>query len=186
MVAFATASAAAKQHGIGGMHVPAGDAVRLVAEQAGDGRLVVAKIGRKTGEAVAQHMRRDVGWQITELGDPQPHLPIANDRRLAGSTGEYHIADPRLGLDHQQASSDKGRSDAPVLVSASRAVRRGRSISDHRRPSTSPRRHPVRIINHVASMAGFQTFSCPPSTTPCQAAGTHHWSDVDVAVLRRI
>ena len=32
-----------QQHGIGGMDVPAGDAVRLVAEQAGDGRLVVAR-----------------------------------------------------------------------------------------------------------------------------------------------
>ena len=88
-----------QQHGIGGMHVSAGDAVRLVAEQAGDGRLVVAKIGGKTGEAVAQHMGRDVGWQITQLGDPQPHLPVAYHLR-AGSTGEHHIADPRLGLDH--------------------------------------------------------------------------------------
>ena len=82
------------------MHVSAGYAVRLVAEQAGDGRLVVTEISGKTGEAVAQHMRRDVGWQITQLGDPQPHLPIADDRRVAGSTGEHHIADPRLGLDH--------------------------------------------------------------------------------------
>ena len=63
------------------MHVPAGDAVGLVAEQAGDRRLVIAEIGGKTGEAVAQHMRRDIGWQITELGDPQPHLAIADDRR---------------------------------------------------------------------------------------------------------
>jgi hypothetical protein len=31
---------------------------------------------------------------ITQLGDPQPHLPIADDGRLAGSTGEYQIADP--------------------------------------------------------------------------------------------
>ena len=45
-------------------------AVRLVAEQAGDGRLVITQVGGKTGEAVAQHMRRDVGWQITKLGDP--------------------------------------------------------------------------------------------------------------------
>ena len=167
-----------QQHGIGGMHVPAGDAVRLVAEQAGDGRLVIAEIGGKTGEAVAQHMRRDVGWKITQLGDPQPHLPIADRSappdRLANTTS------PILGWDWitVQASSDKGRSDAPVLVSASRAVRRGRSISDHRRPSTSPRRHPVRIISHVAAMAGFQTSSCPPSTAPCQAAGTRHRSAV--------
>jgi hypothetical protein len=44
------------QHGIGRMDLPAGDAVRLVAEQAGDGRLVEAEIGGKTGEAMAQHM----------------------------------------------------------------------------------------------------------------------------------
>jgi hypothetical protein len=85
-----------QQHGIGGMLVPAGDAVRLVAEQGCDGRLAVPEISGKTGEAVAQHMRRDIGRQITQLGDPQPHLPIADDGRLAGSTGEHHIADPRL------------------------------------------------------------------------------------------
>jgi hypothetical protein len=45
-----------QQHGIGGMHIPAGHAVRLVADQAGDCRLVVAEIGGKTGEAMAQHM----------------------------------------------------------------------------------------------------------------------------------
>ena len=52
------------------MDVPAGDAVRLVAEQAGDGRLVIAQIGGETGEAMAEHMRRDVGRQITQRGDP--------------------------------------------------------------------------------------------------------------------
>jgi hypothetical protein len=57
------------------------------------------------------------------------------------------------------ASSDRGRSDAPVLVSVSRAVRRGRSTSDHRRPSTSPRRQPVNTISHVAAMADFQMSS---------------------------
>ena len=47
----------------------AGDRVCLVAKQAGDRRLVIAKIGGKTGEAVAQHMRRDVSRQITQRGD---------------------------------------------------------------------------------------------------------------------
>jgi hypothetical protein len=42
-------------------------------------------------------------------------------------------------------------------------VRRGRSISDHRRPSTSPRRHPVRIISHVAAMAWLPDFRCQTS-----------------------
>jgi len=46
----------------GGMHVPARVAVYLGAEQAGNDRLVVAKIGGKTGKAVAQRMLRDVGW----------------------------------------------------------------------------------------------------------------------------
>ncbi len=41
-----------------------------------------------------------------------------------------------------QAASKKMRGDAPVFVSASREVCRGRSTSDHRRPSTSPRRQP--------------------------------------------
>ena len=48
MVPFATASAAKRV----GNTVPAGDAVNLVADQAGDGRLVIAEIGDKTGEAV--------------------------------------------------------------------------------------------------------------------------------------
>ena len=56
------------------MDVPAGDAVGLVAEQAGDGRLAIAEIGRKTGEAMAQHMRRDIGWQITQRSDPHGGL----------------------------------------------------------------------------------------------------------------
>jgi hypothetical protein len=46
--------------------------------------------------------------QIAQLGDSQPHLVVADDRCLAGSTGEHHIAAP--------ANSDKGRSDAPILV----------------------------------------------------------------------
>ena len=52
------------------MDVPAGDRVRLVPEQGGDRRLVVAEIGGETGKAMAQHMGRDVDWQITQLGDP--------------------------------------------------------------------------------------------------------------------
>ena len=44
------------------MHVSGGDAVRLVAEQAGDRRLVEAEVGGETGEAVAQHMGCDVGY----------------------------------------------------------------------------------------------------------------------------
>jgi hypothetical protein len=44
---------------IGGMDVPAGDAVRLVAEQAGDGRLVSAKIGGETpSAAILSHILR--------------------------------------------------------------------------------------------------------------------------------
>jgi hypothetical protein len=35
-----------QQHSVGGMHVPAGDAERLVPEQRGNGRLVVAEIGQ--------------------------------------------------------------------------------------------------------------------------------------------
>ena len=53
-----------QQHGIGGMDVPAGDAVRLVAEQGCDRRLVIAQIGTKTGAPVPEHMGCDVGWQI--------------------------------------------------------------------------------------------------------------------------
>jgi hypothetical protein len=108
-------------------------------------------------------MGRDIGRQIAQLGDPQPHLPIPDDRRL-------------LGADHAQAASDSGRSDAPELVSASRAVRLGRSTSDHRRPSTSPCRHPVMIINCVASTAGCQNRRVLPSRGRCQAASTHHRS----------
>jgi hypothetical protein len=53
MVALATASAAASSTASAEWNVLAGDAVRLVAEQAGDGRLVIAEIGRKTGAAHA-------------------------------------------------------------------------------------------------------------------------------------
>jgi hypothetical protein len=54
----------------------------------------------RLANAVARHTGRDVGRQITQRGDPWPHLAIANNRRLAGSTGEHHIAAPRLGLDN--------------------------------------------------------------------------------------
>ena len=63
------------------MEVSAGHAVRLVPEQAGDCRLFIAS------EAEAQHMRRDVARQIAFLGDPQPHLPIGDDR----SGGQLHL-----------------------------------------------------------------------------------------------
>ena len=39
---------------------------------------------------------------------------------------------------------------------------------DHRRPSTSPRRHPVKIISHVAAMAGFQTFAVFNARPSCR------------------
>jgi hypothetical protein len=55
----------------------------------------------KTGKAVPQHMGREVGQQITKVGGPQPHLPIADDRLLTGSTGEHQIADPGLLIDHR-------------------------------------------------------------------------------------
>src|SRR5208283_4081720 len=51
-----------------------------------------------------------------------------------------------------QATTGSARIEKPVLVSVSRAVRRSKSISDHRNPRTSPRRHPVRIINLVAAI----------------------------------
>jgi hypothetical protein len=47
------------------------------------GRLVDAEIGCQTGEAMAEHIGRDAGWQITLLDDPQPHLAIGDDRCLA-------------------------------------------------------------------------------------------------------
>jgi hypothetical protein len=90
------------------------------AEQVGERRLVEAESGREAGEAVAQHMERDGSRQITQLGDPQLYLPISGDH-LIGSAGKHHVAVLWLGAD-AQAASDKGRSDAPVLVSASRAV----------------------------------------------------------------
>jgi hypothetical protein len=86
-----------------------------------------AEIGGKTGEAMAQHVWCDVGRQVTQLGGAQPLLPIADDRCLAGSTGEHQITDPRLVADHCSGQFDKKRTDAPALVSASRAVRRDRS-----------------------------------------------------------
>ena len=82
---------------------------------------------------MAQHVWCDVGRQIAQLGDPQPHIPIANDRRLAGRLANTTSLILGWALITVPAGSDKGRSDAPVLVSASRAVRRARSTSDHRR-----------------------------------------------------
>jgi hypothetical protein len=58
----------------------AGDTVRIVAEQAGDGLLVVANISGETGEAMAQHVRRDV-------------------RRTRRALANSQIADPRLALE---------------------------------------------------------------------------------------
>ena len=46
--------------GIDGMDVSAGDRARHMPQQAGDCRLVIAEVSGETGEAVAQHMRRDV------------------------------------------------------------------------------------------------------------------------------
>ena len=69
-----------QQHGMGWMVVPAGDAVQHVPKQRGNRRFAVAEVCRKTGEAVAQHMRRDVARQITQPDDPCPHFPIADDR----------------------------------------------------------------------------------------------------------
>ena len=71
-----------------------------MADQCRDGAFSIAQISGKTGEAVAQHMRSDFGGLITQLGDPQPHLRIA-DGRPAGSTRKHQIAVPRLGLDHR-------------------------------------------------------------------------------------
>ena len=84
----------------------------------------VMSAGRSPSLAILNHIFR------------YPTIGFSPDR-LVNTTS------PFLGwaLITAQAASDKGRSDAPVLVSASRAVRRGRSTSDHRRPSTSPRRH---------------------------------------------
>jgi hypothetical protein len=95
MVALATASAAASNTASAEWTY----AVSLMPEQGCDSRLVVPEIGGETGEAMAQHMGRDVSRQIAQLGDPQPHLPIPDDY-LIGSTGEHHIADPRLRIDH--------------------------------------------------------------------------------------
>ena len=126
-----------QQHGIGGMHVPTGDAVRLMAEQAGDGRLVIADIGAQTGEAVAQHMRRDVGWQITQLGDPQPHLAIADDRCLAGSTGEHHITDPGSGLNHGTGQFRQG-TDRCTSLGTDQSCSSPRQIDLRPSQATSP------------------------------------------------
>ena len=112
-------------------------------------------------QLVPQDTRRDVRRQIAQLGDSQPHLAIADDRCLAGSTGEHHIAAP--------ANSDKGRKRCADLG--------GIDIRTIAGPAP-PRRHPVMIISHVASMAG-----CPEA--PCQSAGTRHRSAVAVASLRR-
>ena len=75
----------------------------------------------------SQDRRRD-----TQRSDPQPHLAVADDRRPAGSTSEHQS--PMLRV------PTGGRAVKRLFVSASRVVRRGRSTSDHRRPSTSPRR----------------------------------------------
>jgi hypothetical protein len=100
MVAFATASAAANNTASAEWRcllvmlcVLCPTSWRASARSSRDRR-------RDWQSCVAENMRRDVGWQISQLGDPQPHLPIADDGHLAGSTGEHHIADHRLGLDH--------------------------------------------------------------------------------------
>ena len=57
------------------------------------------------------------------------------------------------------AACDKGRSDAPVFVSVSFAVRATRSISDHFSASISPLRQPVTARNRVAATATGQVVS---------------------------
>ena len=83
-----------------------------------------------------------------------PLRTASGDRR--DDMTDTHLAPPYHA---KPASPDKGRMDAPVLVSASRAVRLGGSTLDHRRLSISPRRQPVRIISDVTAMAGSQTAS---------------------------
>jgi hypothetical protein len=79
-------------------------------------------------------MGRDVGRQN--------HPTWRSSLLSCGPAGPWRTPDrrPRPRGITMQAISDKGRRDAPVLVSASCAGRRRRSISDNRRPRTSPRR----------------------------------------------
>jgi hypothetical protein len=158
------------EHDIGGMDVPASDAVHLVAEPSGDRRLVVAKIGRETGEAVAQHMRCDIYQQITPAWRSSIHLSTGDDRHLTGSTGKHDIAAPRLRLGHQ-AGEVRQRPHRCTCLGASPANAGSRSISDHRRPSTSPRSHPLRIISLVASAP---TLTSPRCTAEAQGSGLRH------------
>jgi hypothetical protein len=78
-----------QQHIVGGMHVPTGDAVRLVAEQSDNGRRVIADISSVTGEAMAQHMGCDIGPQITQLAN--------------------QIAGPRLGGEYSASCARQGK-----------------------------------------------------------------------------
>src|ERR1700722_2162520 len=138
-------------HGIGGMHVPAGDRMGLVAEQAGDGRLAIAEIGGKTGKAVAHHVWPDVGWKPTELRDPQPHLPVADDRRLARSAGEHHIAG------RCQVQWPLGAGTEPFLRSRGYAALANPASATATRSITSPH-PPLRVWRNCRSV-GYHTVS---------------------------
>ena len=67
-----------------------------------------------------------------------------------------------------QASSDEGLTNAPVLVSTRRALRRARSIPDHGRPGTLPRHHPIAM----------QPWPRPSVSTSAGAVGSHVRSQV--------
>ena len=73
------------------------------------------------------------------------------------------VADMRRISETLAAETFSSRAVSRTPRPSSSAARMRSILNDFRpsqAPSTSPRRHPVRIINHVAAMAGCQTFSC--------------------------
>jgi hypothetical protein len=116
LVAFATASAAASNTASAEWTYLLVMLCVLWPIKDADGRLVVAEIGGQIGEAVTEDVGRDVGWQITQLGDPQPLLPLAY-HLSAGPAGEHRIAGPRLGLDTMAALISREQSYQQLISS---------------------------------------------------------------------
>jgi hypothetical protein len=76
---------------------------------------------------------------------------IGPSPRVAGNTRSAEWRGIVRSTSH--AAYDSGRTDSPVFVSASRAVRRVKSISDQRNACASPLRQPVSIVRRRLRIA---------------------------------
>ena len=130
------------------MRVFARNARLLVSEQRRNREFAEAVVGGDRRIAVPQHVRREIATKPARLATRsqtlwKPRISLSAPIE-AGNTSSPNRGSARST---SQAACDRGRSDEPVFVSASRAVRVAKSISDHLSARASPRRQPVTARN---------------------------------------